>query len=64
MDDVILYEAGLRVGGKYSSFIQSRNEFEVDEYIEIMKETKTNGSEIVKYKKHYKSVSCIPQIIK
>ncbi len=63
MSDIILYDAGLRVSGRYSPFIQSKNESEVDDYIEIIKTTKTDESEIVKHKKHYSCVSCTPQII-
>ena len=62
-DDVTIYEAGLRINGKFSSFIQSQNESEVDEYIDIMKITKTSDSEIVKHKKFYRCVSTTPQIV-
>ncbi len=51
IDDVTIYEAGLRINGKFSPFIQSRNEEEVDNYIEIMKITKADESEIVKHTK-------------
>jgi len=62
-DDVTIYEAGLRINGKFSLFIQSRNEEEVDNYIEIMKMTKTDDSEIVKHTKFYRCISTTPQII-
>ncbi len=63
MSDVVLYDAGLRINREYVSLIQSRNEGEVDEHIEILKIIKPEGSEIVKHKKHYRCVSCTPQII-
>jgi hypothetical protein len=54
-EDVQLFTAGIRLeNGRYSEFIQSRNEVEVevevevDEYINIMKSTKSKNSEIVK----------------
>ena len=40
-DDVTIFEAGLRLDcGNYSTFIQSRDVNEVDDYIDIMKKTK------------------------
>ena len=57
--DVELYECGLRIGNKYSSFMQSRNESEIDKYIETMKECCDKG-EIVKMKKLYRCVSTTP----
>ena len=62
-DDVTIYEAGLRINGRFASFIESRNETEVDDYIEIMKTTKTDESEIVKHTKFYRCISTTPQII-
>jgi hypothetical protein len=62
-EDVTLYEAGLRINGKYSQFIQSRNPSEVDEYIEIMLTTKSDDSEVVKLVKTYRCISTTPQII-
>ena len=56
--DVTIYEAGLRIGSKFCSFIESKSESDVDEYIEIMKTTKPDDSEIVKHKKLYRCVSC------
>lgn len=65
IDDVTIYEAGLRSdNGIYSSFIQSRNEIDVDEYIDIMKKTKMENFIIVKYKKLFRCVSTTPFIIK
>ena len=57
--DIIVYEAGLRVGDKYSSFAESRKESDIDEYIEIMQSTCGHG-EVVKYQKLYRCVSTTP----
>ena len=63
-EDVKIYEAGLRLGnGNYSSFIQSKNESEVDEYIDIMKTTKSENSTIVKMEKVFRCISTTPFII-
>lgn len=62
-EDVILYEAGLRIDDKYSQFIQSRNPKDVDEYIEIMLTTKPDDSEVVKLVKVYRCISTTPHII-
>jgi hypothetical protein len=63
-EDVIIYEAGLRLdNGNYSSFIQSRKESEVDEYIDIMKTTKSENSTIVKMEKLFRCISTTPYII-
>ena len=63
-EEVKIYEAGLRLdNGKYASFIQSRNESEVDEYIDIMKKTKTENSTIVKMEKLFRCISTTPFII-
>jgi hypothetical protein len=63
-EDVKIYEAGLKIdNGNYSSFIQSRNEREVDEYIDIMKTTKSESSTIVKMEKLFRCISTTPFII-
>jgi ribosomal protein L12E/L44/L45/RPP1/RPP2 len=63
-EDVILYEAGLRVDSvRYWKFIQSIKESDVDEYITIMKKTKPEESTIVKTVKHYRCISTTPFII-
>jgi len=62
-EDITIYEAGLRINGVFSSFIQSNDESSVDEYIEIMKTTKIEESEIVKHTKFYRCVCTTPQII-
>ena len=63
-EDVMIYEAGLRLdNGNYSSFIQSRKESEVDEYIDIMKKTKSENSTIVKMEKLFRCISTTPYII-
>ena len=57
-EDVKIYESGLRLdSGEYSSFIQSRNEVEVDKYIDIMKKTKPENFTIVKMEKLFRCVS-------
>lgn len=62
-EDVKIYEAGLRLdNGNYSSFIQSRNESEVDEYIDIMKTTKSENSTIIKMEKLFRCISTTPLI--
>lgn len=61
-NDVDIYECGLRIENKYSSFMQSRSESEIDKYIETMKECCDKG-EIVKYKKLYRCISTTPFII-
>jgi hypothetical protein len=58
-NDIDLYECGLRIGNKYSSFMQSRNEREVDLHIEVMKKCCDKG-EIVKMKKLYRCISTTP----
>lgn len=62
-ESVIIYECGLRLGGKYSEFMQSRDESKVDDYIEIMKESCDRG-EIVKYVKHFNCISVTPFIVR
>ena len=57
--DIIIYECGLEIDGKYSEFCQSRNETDVDNYIKIMRECCYKG-EIVKLKKHYSCICTTP----
>lgn len=61
-NDVRLYECGLRVGDKYSSFMQSRSEGEIDNYVKIMKKCCDKG-EIVKMEKLYRCVATTPMSI-
>ena len=63
-EDLTIYTAGLRVDGEYSEFVQSNDESRVDEYIDIMKDTKFEESEIVKHIKTYRCISTVPTIIK
>lgn len=64
-DDITVFTAGTRTeSGNYSNFIESKNEAEVDEYINIMKGTKSEGSAIVKMHKLYRCISTTPFIIK
>lgn len=63
-EDVKIYEAGIRLeNGNYLSFIKSRNESEVDEYIDIMKITKSENSTIVKMEKLFRCIFTTPFII-
>lgn len=57
--DIELFECGLRIENKYSSFMQSRSESEIDKYIETMKECCEKG-EIVKMKKLYRCIDTTP----
>ena len=57
--DVTIYECGLRLDNKYSSFMQSRSEKEIDEYVGIMKSSCDRG-EIVKIQKIYRCISTTP----
>lgn len=58
-DDVTIYECGLRFDSKYSSFMQSRSEKEINEYIDIMRASCDIG-EIVKMQKIYRCISTTP----
>jgi hypothetical protein len=55
-DDLILYEVGLRIGDKYSSFAQSKIESEINDYIKIMQKACSHG-EIVKHQMLYRCIS-------
>lgn len=64
MESITIYEAGVRLeSGKYSKFIESSKEKEVDNYIGIIGLTAPDNSEIVKYIKTYHIVSTTPYII-
>lgn len=44
-EEVVVYEAGVRFkNGNYARFIESRDEGDVDQYIDIMQTTKPEGS--------------------
>jgi len=63
-DDVTIYEAGLRLdSGNYAIFIQSKKERDVDQYIDIMKKTKTENSTIIKTVKLFRCILQTPYII-
>lgn len=62
-NQVTVYECGLYLEGKYSQFFQSKNESEVDNYIEIMKGTCERG-DIRKFKKIYECTSTTPISVK
>ena len=57
--DIIIYECGLGINGKCSEFCQSRNEADVDSYIDVMRACCDKG-EIVKLKKLYSCISITP----
>ena len=64
MESLIIYEAGLRApNGRNCKFVSSNNKQEVIDYIEIMKETKTEFFEIYFHTKTYNLVSTVPHII-
>jgi hypothetical protein len=62
-EDIMVYEAGLRVDSEYWKFIESRTEQEVDNYITVMKKTKPEVATIVKTVKHFRCISTTPFII-
>lgn len=57
--DVVIYECGLRIGNKYSSFMESKDEEQINSYINIMRKSCDKG-EIVKMKKLYRCISTTP----
>jgi hypothetical protein len=63
--EIKVYEAGVRneLTGKYSQFITSRVRAEVDDYIDIMKQTVSTDYEIVFYERFYNLISTTPYII-
>ena len=63
MSDLMVFEAGLRINGKYSKFMESPERKKVIEYLEIMKETKPDGGELIFLQKDYRLTSTTPQII-
>ena len=64
MSTITVFESGVRIGnGEYCKFIESNEKQNVIDYIEIMKHTKPENSEIVFLEKTYNLVSTIPHII-
>jgi hypothetical protein len=64
METLTIYEAGMRSdSGKYAEFIKSTDRAKVEEYIEIMKQTRTDGFEILFLEKTYHLVCTTPQIV-
>lgn len=64
MESLTVFEAGMRSeGGRYAEFISSPDRKKVEDYIEIMKETKPEGMSIVFLEKTYQLVSTTPHII-
>jgi hypothetical protein len=62
-DDLIVYEAGIRIDGKYVKFTESPNKQNTLDYTEIMKVAKPENAEIVLLEKTYRLISTIPHII-
>lgn len=64
-DDLIIFEAGMRhsAGGKYYKFMESPDKAKVEEYLEIMKGTKPDESELVFSEKTYRLIATTPHII-
>ena len=64
MSDLTIYETGMRnPDGGYSKFMESPDEKAVDDHIDIMKDCRPEGFEIMRYKKTYRLISTIPHII-
>ena len=64
-DDITLFEVGaIDENGKFVSHLRSRTESEIDNYIGIMKSTKSDDTKIYKYKHLYRRISTIPIIYK
>lgn len=64
METLIVFEAGIRnEDGQYHKFMDSPNREEVQEYLEIMKETKPEDSTLVFMEKTYKLVCTTPYIV-
>lgn len=57
--DVTIYECGLRIDNKYSCFMQSKDESQINDYINIMRKSCDKG-EIVKMQKLYRCISTTP----
>ena len=64
MSDLIVYEVGIRIDGKYAEFMSSPDKKKVDDYLEIMKTSTPTYSELVFLTKHYHLVSTTPNIVK
>ena len=62
-DDLIIYEAGVRIGNNYSKFTESPDKQKTIDYIEILKVTKPENSEIILLEKTYRVISTIPHIV-
>ena len=64
MNSLVIYEAGARSpSGKYSKFIESPKQQDVDDYLCIMKGCVPCNFELVKLEKTYHLVSTTPHII-
>ena len=63
MSDLMVFEAGLRINGKYSKFMESPERKKVIEYLEIMKKTKPDNGELIFLQKDYRLILTTPHII-
>ncbi len=62
-NDLIIYEAGIRMAGKYCKFTESPDKKNTLDYIEVMKVTKPEKAEIVMLEKTYRLISTVPYVI-
>ncbi len=62
-NDLIVYEAGIRINGKYVKFTESPDKQNTLDYIEVMKVTKPENAEIVMLEKTYRLISTVPYVI-
>jgi hypothetical protein len=55
--ELIVYAAGIKIGGTYAEFIFSPDEKKVEEYLEIMRESTPEYAEAIFSTNHYQLVS-------
>ncbi len=64
MESLIVFEAGMRSEeGKYSKFMESPDRQKVEEYLEIMKKTRTDNFQLVFLEKTYHLICTTPHIV-
>jgi hypothetical protein len=64
MSDLIIFEAGMRIGGAYSKFMESPDREKVEEHAEIMRAAVSSEDiEIVILEKTYRLINTTPYII-
>jgi len=64
MSDLIIYEAGIRIDGEYTKFMSSPDKKKVDDFLEIMKRSTPDCSELMYITKDYRLISSTPHIVK